>query len=221
MDLIDRGVIGIERVMYEQKALLGLSTKQVETYRLDRRKEAEKNLTASEKRLIDLIFRDMAVADSVTMEELKELAKKQSKAQIWSSGMGLFKSKAVEDITKQDLLEAKGGRAVGMFVALGVLTSMTGLLPVVFGGSGWFIPWTLLIGGVIVGLGTRMSRRSPEAAELAAKYEGVRNYMRDFGRMDEKPPESVILWRHFLTLAVVFGMADQVIRDLQLKVPES
>ena len=220
MDLIDRGVLGIERTTVEDKVLFGLSSKQVETYRLIRKQGAEKGLAASEKRVLDLIFRDMAVADSVTMEELKDLAKTKSKADIWGSGVSLFKSKAAEEIEKRGLLEAKGNRAVGGFVALGVLTAMSGLLPVVFGGGGWTIAWSMVLGAAVIILGTQMKRRSPEAAELAAKYEGVKNYLKDFGRMDEKPPESVVLWRHFLTLAVVYGIADQVIKNLQLKVPE-
>ena len=220
MDLIDRGVVGIERTAHEDKVLFGLSSKQVETYRLTRRRDAEKGLAGSEKRVIELIFRDMAAADTVTMEELKELAKKKGKADIWGSGVSLFRSKAEEEIAKRGLLEAKGGKAVGGFVALGVATAALGMLPIVLGSSIWPLVWTLPVGAAIIGFGTQMKRRSPEAAELAAQYEGVRNYLKDFGRMDEKPPESVVLWRHFLTLAVVFGIADQVIKSLQMKVPQ-
>ena len=35
-------------------------------------------------------------------------------------------------------------------------------------------------------------------------------YLKDFGRLDEKPPDAVVLWEQFLIFAVVFGIADKV-----------
>ena len=55
---------------------------------------------------------------------------------------------------------------------------------------------------------------------MHAQYQALRRYMKDFGRMDEKPPDSIVLWQQFLVYAVVFDMADQVIKAMQVKVPE-
>jgi len=68
-------------------------------------------------------------------------------------------------------LQARG------FIALGVLVMVSGLAPLIFTGTCWFLPWTGVIGLVIAVLGGNMKRRSPEAAELAAKYEAVKNYL--------------------------------------------
>jgi uncharacterized membrane protein len=65
-----------------------------------------------------------------------------------------------------------------------------------------------------------VKRRSPEAAELHAQYKALRRYLKDFGRLDEKPPDAVVLWRQFLVFAVVFGIADEVVKNLRIKVPE-
>jgi uncharacterized membrane protein len=220
MDLIDRGVIAIERVTVDKKVLLGLGSKSVETYKLTRVHEKASGLAASEKSLLTLIFSKMADGDTITMEDLKATVKKQSKADEWGEGITTYKAKVVDEIQRLNLLEQKGGNAVGGFVALGVITIAVGMIPIMVAGNGCLLPWTILIGAVVIALGVNMKRRSPEAAELAAKYQAVRAYLKDFGRMQEKPPTSVILWRHFLTLAVVFGIADEVMKHLQLKVPE-
>jgi uncharacterized membrane protein len=65
-----------------------------------------------------------------------------------------------------------------------------------------------------------MNRRTREGAELYAYYKGLRNYLRDFSRLNEAPPTSVIIWRRFLVLATVFGIADEVARQLKVTLPQ-
>ncbi len=65
-----------------------------------------------------------------------------------------------------------------------------------------------------------MSRRSREANELFAKYSGLKNYLEDFSRLEEAPPMHVKLWEHFLVLAVVFGVAEQVIEAMRVRIPD-
>ena len=47
----------------------------------------------------------------------------------------------------------------------------------------------------------------------------VRDYLRDVGRMREKPAASLVLWRRYLVYAAAFGLADEVGRELDLAVP--
>lgn len=220
MDLIDRGVIGIERATQENKALFGLVSNEVETYRLQRRMEHEKDLFGSERELLDLLFNDMMKSNTFTMEGLKDAVKTQSRADEWGKGVTKFKKSASDEVEDRGFLEKQGTKASGGFITLGVAVLLTGCAPLIFADNGWFLIWGGIVGTAIIVLGVLMKRRTPEAAELAAKYKGVKNYLRDFGRMDEKPPDSVVLWRHFLTLAVVFGMAEEVMRHLQVKIPE-
>ncbi|MGB4593337.1 MAG: DUF2207 domain-containing protein, partial [Coriobacteriia bacterium] len=49
---------------------------------------------------------------------------------------------------------------------------------------------------------------------------GLRDYLRDFGRLEDAPPTHVVLWEHFLVMAVVFGIAEQVIEAMRVKVPQ-
>ena len=76
------------------------------------------------------------------------------------------------------------------------------------------------IGIVLIFVSRSVKRRSQEAAELHAQYAALERYLKDFGRLDEKPPDAVVLWEKFLVYAVVFGIADQVIEGDEVKVPE-
>ena len=73
---------------------------------------------------------------------------------------------------------------------------------------------------VIFIISRKMNRRSPEAAELQARCEGLRNWLRDFSLLNEAPPTHVKVWDDFLVMAVVFGIAERVIEQMKLVVPQ-
>jgi hypothetical protein len=62
---------------------------------------------------------------------------------------------------------------------------------------------------------------SRPALELYRHYKGLRNTLADMQTMRERPPESVVLWRQYLVLATVFGLAPQVREQMLLEVPEA
>ena len=65
-----------------------------------------------------------------------------------------------------------------------------------------------------------MKRRSAEGSELFHRYEGLKNYLQDFSRLDEVPPTSIVVWNRFLVLAIIFGIADQVSKNLKATLPD-
>jgi uncharacterized membrane protein len=89
----------------------------------------------------------------------------------------------------------------------------------VFGRSFWFLIGAA-VGVALIFAARTVKRRSQEAAELHAQYAALERYLKDFGRLDEKPPDAVVLWEKFLVYAVVFGVADQVTKAMTVKVPE-
>ena len=88
-----------------------------------------------------------------------------------------------------------------------------------FSGLFWF--WLgVPVGLLLAYLAKAIKRRSLEAAELHAQYAALERYLKDFGRLDEKPPDAIVLWEQFLIYAVVFGCADQVVKAMSKKLPE-
>ena len=73
------------------------------------------------------------------------------------------------------------------------------------------------VGVVLIFVARAVKRRSQEAAELHAQYAALERYLKDFGRLDEKPPDAVVLWEQFLIYAVVFGIADQVTKAMTVQ----
>ena len=59
-----------------------------------------------------------------------------------------------------------------------------------------------------------------EAIETKAKLEALERWLRDFTRLEEAVPTDVVLWNRLLVMAVVLGVAEEVIEQLKVALPE-
>lgn len=118
-----------------------------------------------------------------------------------------------------------------MGTGLCVLTLVLSIFAVVMGagalvvfGAPWpaFLTLLLPVAGIVasaVAMG-RLKAYSAEAVELRAELEALRRWLKDFTRLDEAVPTDVVLWNRLLVMAVVLGVADEVIEQLRVAVPE-
>ncbi|WP_058271206.1 DUF2207 domain-containing protein [Olsenella massiliensis] len=106
-------------------------------------------------------------------------------------------------------------------VLLAVVTVFLVIAGVVAPAPGGGIAAALLLTGVVLGvLGGKMRTLSPEAIEITAKLEALRRWLKDFTRLKEAVPTDVVLWNHLLVMAVVLGVADEVIDQLRATMPQ-
>lgn len=116
------------------------------------------------------------------------------------------------------LFELSSGKAAKAAAVAAAAFAAFGLLCALFTLSAWPL-LVLPVSALMYHERRAVRRRTPEGAELYARYRGLRDYLRDFGRLGEKPPEAVVLWQQYLVLATVFGVADEVDGALDIKLP--
>lgn len=164
------------------------------------------------------IFDKIAGADTVTVEELK--AKAKSEPQHYKDAVDDWRSKAEGMAAAKGWFEADSQSwMAGLYVAAFVVAGASvGLM--FWTGSWWFVVLGLIAAAVIAVVANLTKRRSLEGADLFNKYKALERYLKDFSRLDEAPPSSVILWNRFLVLAVVFGIAKEVLEQLKTRMPE-
>ena len=167
--------------------------------------------------LVDLLFGDAAEGDSLTVRELQSWAKRHRTR--FRSGMETWREGVEERAERLGFLEKGGGKHVAQAAAAAVTAAVIAFAMSVWGDDPWLlVPAGLLL--VLAFLSGVMRRRSREASELFARYAALYRYLRDFGRLHEKPPEAVVLWEQYLVYAVVFGIADKVLAQMRVTVPE-
>ena len=64
------------------------------------------------------------------------------------------------------------------------------------------------------------TKRTKEGNEEYYKWLGLKNFMKDFGRMHEKELPEITLWEKYLVYATVFGIAKKLAKDMEIKVQE-
>ena len=154
---------------------------------------------------------------SMTMDELRSWA--AANAQRFRGGVDTWRDGVQRRARELGLVE-KGGTGRAVLAALATVAA--GLVAAVLALVSW--QWELLVPAVVcAGFSVAspvMRRRSREAAELHAQLKALDRYLRDFGRLHEKPAEAAVLWERYLVMAVVFGIATQVIEQMRIHVPQ-
>jgi uncharacterized membrane protein len=215
LDLVNRKVIDLERVAVQEDGLFG--DKQKVTYKLTLHDERLAELLDYEQQLCKFLFHDMAGGSELVLSELKEIAKTHRSS--FATGFQTWKHKVEKEGEGRGYLDAQADRMAFTAAAFAFVAIVAGGAATVFGRSLWFLIGAA-IGVVLIFVARSVKRRSQEAAELHAQYAALERYLKDFGRLDEKPPDAVVLWEKFLIYAVVFGVADQVTKAMTVKVPE-
>jgi uncharacterized membrane protein len=215
LDLVNRGVIAIERVQVAEDGLFG--AKDQTTYRLTLQEDQLGGLADFERDLVDLVFDTMVRSTSFLLSELKDEVKKR-RATV-ASGYKSWTDKVQKEGERRGYLDTRADRMAFAGAAVSFIAIVGAGAAAVFSQFWWFLIG-VVVGILLVSLSRAIKRRSQEAAELHAQYEALKRYMKDFGRMDEKPPDAVVLWEQFLVYAVVFDMADEVVKAMQVRIPE-
>jgi uncharacterized membrane protein len=215
LDLIDRAVIGIERLVVREPHLFGKD--EAVTYRLTRHEDQLGSLLPYERHLVEFLFSDIAEGSNLVLSDLKALAK--AKRAEFAAGVMEWRKMATHEAESRRFLDATADRmafwAAAAAFAAAVAAGAAAIL------SQWYWYFAGVPPAVVLIVAARaVKRRSVEAAELHAMYRALYRYMKDFGRLQEKPPDAVILWEQFLVYAVVFGIADDVVKALQVRAPE-
>ncbi len=220
MSLANQGVIQMRPVTVSKKGgFLGTGKKQVQTFELRLDRSRLDSAHVLERTLATMLFsRIKRGTDAFTIEDLKAYAK--AYAESFSSAIKDWKSKVGDEATKRGFFEDSGTWAQIGMIGLAVVVAIIGIggtvlsrnaIPAALG-----VPVAIAVGA----MGFFGSRRSPDANELFAKYSALKNYLRDFSRLNEAPPMHVKLWEDFLVLAVVFGIAKEVIDQMRVRIPD-
>ena len=215
LDLVNRKVIDLERVTVQEKGFFGSDDKV--TYKLTLHDERVEELLPFEQQLCRFLFHQMADGNELVLSELKEIAKTHRAS--FAKGFQTWKNMVEKEGEQRGYLDPQADRMAFTASAFAFVAMVAAGAAAVFSGFWWFF-LGIPVGLVLIYVARAVKRRSQEAAELHAQYAALERYLKDFGRLDEKPPDAVVLWEQFLIFAVVFGIADEVAKAMTVKVPE-
>lgn len=247
MRLTDQGRIILDAVEVEKEGKHG-KTKRVHEWRLTRRTtvgERARDTRAGGKAIdnaaMKFLFETVAGKPqqegnesalrssgepSVLMSDFEEVAEKWPT--LYKKGYDRWDDAVRTAYKKRGFVAETGDDIVNAVLGLGCIA-----LSIIFAIVGAFlrVPNGLLCVGLIVwfaaGLyivwvdeGVATITFTQEAVDIRAKLKALKRWLEDFTRLEETIPTDVMLWNRLLVMATVFGIADKVVEQLKVHVPE-
>lgn len=185
-------------------------------------------LSATEKAFLGFLRKHSSddIFDFQTLQ--KEFRKSQSKAMAFTNSLKAYKNMVNSEAGSKKLFVHTGTAAskllAGGFLFLSFLLTVPFLkesLPsiegvsVIVGAVLWFsASFVLLLPKEVFGRWTK------EGLEFYKKWENFGKYISDFSAINDYPPDSIIVWEHYLVYATALGIADKVEQVLKRTIPK-
>ncbi len=233
MRLTDLGVIKLEQVTMESRWL----KKKQQDYRLSLTpKASEMELDVIDRRALVTLFDNIGryapsqrdaedPGSTVYFSELEKVAKKYP--QRYHDAFENWNARVEAQVATRQFFKSPDptGRAKAVVSGVACIMMSMATIFMLMMTEAWAICIPLFILQVIVGIvclfiAGSLKSVSPEAIELRAQLEALRRWLKDFTRLEEAVPRDVVLWNRLLVMAVVLGVADEVIKQLKMVAPD-
>ena len=218
MHLAHEGFIGINKGTYARQDRFG-GQKIVEDYYISRGSRSMGEAHPIDKKAIEFLFDEVGQhQDSFWLSSIQLYGKKHPSR--FGSKMSNWQGQVESAVMKADYFEVKGDKlqgtmasmALGYFVVMAIISYYMGnFWPLLFG----------VIGGLaLYAISNFMPRRSQLGVDDYAKSMALKRWLKDFTALNERPPMDVKVWGEFMVYAYIFGVADEVMKQLRATMPQ-
>ncbi|WP_461361455.1 DUF2207 family protein [Candidatus Darwinibacter acetoxidans] len=212
-DLARRGYLSIEEITGPQgKGREG-------EYKIRQREvsgQELKKLRPYEAQILQLLFEDINHGE-VTLAELQDFAKKHAKrfASFWKQW-----GKEVEKAAQQHgFFDEAGNKRAGILFLPALLLL---LLAIPIGVLELFLTLGVCVVmgmAAVIAAAAASNRRSAYGHDQYTKWVAFRRYLKEFSRVDQARVGKLGIWEEFLPYAVTLGVADQMLKQLEVQFP--
>lgn len=217
--LVKKGYIALE-VKEEERNYLLFKKKEPVTYFY----KTDKNPASLDKHLAfayDFLFDVVSEGNNfVSTDTIKKFANKRSKVAL--DMFNRFKSKVQEDGRKKGYFESRVKIMLLYFLLL-ALASIVSFLILVRSGLLFLIMFIYIFAIVFGLLGLTLRKRTQLGAEAYAEWVGLKKFLQDFSNLKEYAPNSIVVWEDYLVYATTFGIAEKVLKYIEMnldKIPK-
>lgn len=208
LDLIRKKAITIEEVTIDKKGLL--KNKQQKDYKLSRNMNFNLDtLSTSEKKLFNLLIGTVGNGDYVILGDMKEFSKDYDNAKRLISGYDSWRYACESEAEAEEFYENTKKEKTNCILYSLIFIPIT-FLALLCGSNMGRVLLMDLFGILAIIYFSSATKRTKKGNEQYHKWKGLKNFLADFGRLDEKDLPEIKLWERYLVYATMFGLAAKV-----------
>lgn len=208
LDLIRKKAITIEEVTIDKKGLF--KNKQQKDYKLSRNMNFNLDtLSTSEKKLFNLLIGTVGNGDYVILGDMKEFSKDYDNAKRLISGYDSWRYACESEAETEEFYENTKKEKTNCILYSLIFIPIT-FLALLCGSNMGRVLLMDLFGILAIIYFSSATKRTKKGNEQYHKWKGLKNFLADFGRLDEKDLPEIKLWERYLVYATMFGLAVKV-----------
>ena len=208
LDLIRKKAITIEEVTIDKKGLF--KNKQQKDYKLSRNMNFNLDtLSTSEKKLFNLLIGTVGNGDYVILGDMKEFSKDYNNAKRLISGYDSWRYACESEAETEEFYENTKKEKTNCILYSLIFIPIT-FLALLCGSNMGGVLLMDLFGILAIIYFSSATKRTKKGNEQYHKWKGLKNFLADFGRLDEKDLPEIKLWERYLVYATMFGLAAKV-----------
>lgn len=208
LDLIRKKAITIEEVTIDKKGLF--KNKQQKDYKLSRNMNFNLDtLSTSEKKLFNLLIGTVGNGDYVILGDMKEFSKDYNNAKRLISGYDSWRYACELEAETEEFYENTKKEKTNCILYSLIFIPIT-FLALLCGSNMGRVLLMDLFGILAIIYFSSATKRTKKGNEQYHKWKGLKNFLADFGRLDEKDLPEIKLWERYLVYATMFGLAVKV-----------
>lgn len=208
LDLIRKKAITIEEVTIDKKGLF--KNKQQKDYKLSRNMNFNLDtLSTSEKKLFNLLIGTVGNGDYVILGDMKEFSKDYNNAKRLINGYDSWRYACESEAETEEFYENTKKEKTNCILYSLIFIPIT-FLALLCGSNMGRVLLMDLFGILAIIYFSSATKRTKKGNEQYHKWKGLKNFLADFGRLDEKDLPEIKLWERYLVYATMFGLAAKV-----------
>ena len=180
------------------------------------------DLLSHEKHIIEWFIDDIGNCSEVSLSEIENYCKKDyQKAKSFQDNATTFVRLAKLAGSKHDFFETVQRSNVYGFVLFPFIYFVISLFTQkIFSINNTFaLVVSIILSIILLIYIASIKKRSINGNEDFAKWKAFKNFLLDFGSMQDYPIQGVVVWEHYLVYATSLKIADKVMEQLEVKLP--
>ena len=177
------------------------------------------NLSDTEIKLVDFLFKKIGDNNKFTTEKLKKYAKSIKTYSDFNNTYTSWKNSVISDGKKLKIFETSIPNKI--FNVLFCLLVM--FVGVIFSTNiGLSIPYVIatILSIIVVVYSLQVLKRTKYGNEQYLRLKASKKFLSDFGTFDIKELPEITLWERYMVYATLFGIASKVSKSMNVKIQE-